>query len=51
MNEILLYFAAAMAAGWGAAHPFAMRSVVRGFGDISTNNRQMQERIWDILKS
>jgi hypothetical protein len=46
MNEILLYAGAAIVAIWGVAHLFPTKAVVRGFGDISQDNRQLIRMEW-----
>ena len=47
MNPVLLYIAAAITCVWGIAHLFATKGVVRGFGDLSADNRRIiaMERI------
>lgn len=48
MTEILLYAASLIAALWGAAHLFATRSVIEGFGDITTDNRRIITMEWIV---
>lgn len=46
MNDGLFYLGAAIPAVWGVAHLFPTRSVVRGFGDISVDNRRVITMEW-----
>ena len=46
LNETLLYVAAAMTALWGIAHVLPTRSVVRGFGEISQDNKRIVTMEW-----
>ena len=48
MNEILLYIGAAIVAAWGVAHLLATRGVVRGFGEITTDNRRIITMEWIV---
>lgn len=48
MNEILLYAASVILAIWGASHIMATGGVVRGFGDISPDNRNIITMEWII---
>lgn len=48
MNAILLYAASAIIAIWGIAHILATGGVVRGFGDISADNRNIITMEWII---
>lgn len=48
VNQILLYLASAMTGLWGVAHLFATRGVVKGFGDLSPDNRQIITMEWII---
>jgi hypothetical protein len=45
-SEILLYLGSALPLFWGASHLFATKSVVRGFGDISLDNRRIITMEW-----
>jgi hypothetical protein len=45
-GSILLYFGSAVAFIWGVAHIAATRPVVRGFGDISIDNRRILTMEW-----
>ena len=42
----LALVAALLSAAWGVAHLFPTRSVVRGFGDIDTENRRVVTMEW-----
>lgn len=44
----MLYTGAARPFFWGVAHLFPTRSVVRGFGDISVDNRRIITMEWII---
>ena len=46
INEILLYLASLLTLVWGIAHLFPTRSVVAGFGEISTDNRRIITMEW-----
>lgn len=48
VNQILLYIGSALPLFWGAAHLFPTRSVVRGFGNISLENRRIITMEWII---
>jgi hypothetical protein len=41
LNQVLLYVGAFFVLGWGTAHLFPTRSVVKGFGDITPDNRRI----------
>lgn len=45
-GSILLYIGAGVAALWGIAHLIPTGAVVRGFGDISADNRQLITMEW-----
>ena len=47
-NQSLLYIGAAIPLLWGTAHIFPTASVVKGFGDISTDNRNIITMEWII---
>lgn len=47
-DQILLYLAAIFTAFWGIAHLFPTKSVVRGFGDITLDNRRIIAMEWII---
>lgn len=46
MKEALLYVAGGLAVGWGIAHLVPTRSVVKGFGDISRDNKLYITQEW-----
>ena len=46
INQILLYVGAALPLFWGIAHVFPTKSVVKGFGDISPDNRRIITMEW-----
>ena len=48
INLILLYLGAALTALWGIAHLFPTGSVVKGFGDISTDNQRIITMEWIV---
>jgi len=45
-GHLLLYLAALLLIGWGIAHLFPTRNVVKGFGDISLDNRRVITMEW-----
>jgi hypothetical protein len=45
-NQVLLYLGSSFLFFWGAAHLFPTRSVVRGFGDISSDNKRIITMEW-----
>jgi hypothetical protein len=47
-GEILIYLGALLPFIWGVAHLFPTRSVVRGFGDISLDNKNIIAMEWII---
>lgn len=47
-NQILLYLGSALTVIWGVAHLFPTRSVVSGFGEISTDNKQIITMEWIV---
>lgn len=47
-NQILLYIGAAITFLWGVAHFFPTASVVKGFGEISTDNKNIITMEWII---
>jgi hypothetical protein len=47
-NHILLYLGAALPFLWGVSHLFPTRSVVKGFGDISLDNKRIIAMEWII---
>jgi hypothetical protein len=47
MNAIfLLYLAALLTTAWGVSHLFPTKNVVKGFGDISLDNRRIITMEW-----
>jgi len=47
-NQILLYLGSALTVIWGVAHLFPTRSVVSGFGEISTDNKWIITMEWIV---
>ena len=47
-NQVLLYLGSSFLFFWGAAHLFPTRSVVKGFGDISLDNKRIITMEWII---
>ncbi len=47
-NQILLYLGSVLPLGWGIAHLFPTKSVVKSFGDISADNRRIITMEWII---
>jgi uncharacterized membrane protein YiaA len=48
VNMILFFTAGLLTVIWGVAHLFPTKSVVNGFGDISTDNRYIITMEWII---
>lgn len=48
LDLIMLYLGAAFTALWGVAHLFPTRSVVKGFGEISVDNRHIITMEWIV---
>jgi hypothetical protein len=48
INLVLLYLGAALTVLWGIAHLFPTGSVVRGFGEISADNRHIITMEWIV---
>ncbi len=46
IGTILIYTGAFFALGWGIAHLFPTRTVVRSFGEISEDNRRIITMEW-----
>jgi hypothetical protein len=46
MANILLYIGSIILIGWGTAHVIAARAVVKGFGDISEDNKKFILMEW-----
>jgi hypothetical protein len=47
-NDILLYLGSLLTVIWGVAHLFPTRSVVSGFGEITTDNRRIITMEWIV---
>jgi len=47
-NQALLYLGSFLLFFWGAAHLFPTKSVVKGFGDISLDNKRIITMEWII---
>ena len=45
-NEILLYTGSAVSIVWGIAHLAPTKPIVKGFGDISSDNRRIITMEW-----
>ena len=48
VNQILLYVGAFFVCVWGVAHLFPTKSVVKGFGEISQDNRRIITMEWIV---
>lgn len=48
LNQVFFFAAALFVFFWGAAHLFATRSVVRGFGEISADNQKIITMEWIV---
>jgi len=49
MSHLLLFYLASVTTGfWGVAHLFATKGVVKGFGDISVDNRRIITMEWIV---
>lgn len=48
MNQILLYMGSVLTIIWGVAHLFPTKSVVKDFGDISTDNKHIITMEWIV---
>ncbi len=46
INPIFLSIGAISVIGWGTAHLFPTHSVVKGFGDISVDNKRIIRMEW-----
>jgi hypothetical protein len=46
INQVLLYSGAVLTAIWGVSHLFPTSSVVKGFGEISTDNKHIITMEW-----
>jgi len=45
-NQVFFYLAALFVFAWGVAHLFPTRAVVRGFGEITADNRRIIAMEW-----
>ena len=48
INQIFLYLGALFTLAWGVAHLFPTKSVVKGFGEISRDNRNIITMEWVV---
>lgn len=48
LNQILFDIGSVITIGWGIAHLFPTRSVVKGFGEISADNKNIITMEWII---
>jgi hypothetical protein len=48
INQVFLYIGSAVVLFWGVAHLFPTKSVVRGFGGISRDNKRIITMEWII---
>lgn len=48
LNHVLLYLGAFFTFAWGVSHLFPTRSVVKGFGEISPDNRNIITMEWIV---
>ncbi len=48
INLVLLYLGAALSALWGISHLFPTGAVVKGFGTISTDNKNIITMEWIV---
>ena len=46
LNQILLFIGSISVIIWGIAHLFPTKSVVKGFGDISADNKNILKMEW-----
>ena len=49
LNQILFYVAAALTVLWGLSHLFPTKNVVAGFGEISTDNKNIITMEWIVV--
>ena len=47
-GEVLIYIGAALPFFWGVSHLFPTKSIIRGFGEISADNRRIVAMEWII---
>jgi len=48
LNPIFFYLAAFLVFAWGVAHLFPTKSVLRGFGEITADNRRIIAMEWIV---
>jgi hypothetical protein len=48
IDSVLLFIGAAIVAVWGISHLFPTKGVVRGFGDISLDNKRIITMEWVV---
>ncbi len=48
INQILIYIGGAITLVWGIAHLFPTKSIIKGFGDISTDNKHIITMEWIV---
>lgn len=48
INKVLIYAGAILPAIWGVAHLFPTSSIVKGFGELSDDNRRIITMEWII---
>jgi len=48
LNQIFFYLAAFLVFAWGVAHLFPTRAVVRGFGEITADNKKIIAMEWIV---
>jgi len=48
INQILFYAGSAVVLVWGVGHLFPTRSIVKGFGDISPDNKRIITMEWIV---
>lgn len=48
LNHLLLYIGSALTAIWGIAHLFPTNSVVKGFGEITEDNKRIITMEWIV---
>lgn len=46
MNSVLIYIGSVLITVWGIAHIFPTRNIVKGFGEISLDNRRIVAMTW-----
>ena len=46
MNGLLIYIGSILTGLWGIAHLFATRGIVKGFGDLTADNRRIITMEW-----